>query len=128
MNSLFQQFNIFKIHTDNGPGFRSNDWLELMAALNIQIIASSALHPSGRGQVERLVQTIKTMLKRMLATKPDFNWEFLPYLCSKILNSSISPKTGFTPQEMVFGTKGQNNLMFGPLKQQYLHPQISNKK
>ena len=53
MNSLFQQFNIFKIHTDNGPGFRSNDWLELMAALNIQIIASSALHPSGRGQVER---------------------------------------------------------------------------
>ena len=28
LNSLFQQFNIKRIHTDNGPCFRSTAWLE----------------------------------------------------------------------------------------------------
>ena len=106
LNSAFQQFNIRKVHSDNGPGFRSIATLEAFAALNIQVIASAALHPEGRGQIERLVGTIKLMLKRMLAVKSDLNWEYLPYLCAKILNNSISPKTNFRPMEMVFGSQG----------------------
>ena len=79
-----------------------------MAALNIQIIGSAALHPEGRGQIERLVGTVKTLLKKMLSVKTSLNWEFLPYLCAKIINSTVSPKTGFTPQSMVFGTMNEN--------------------
>jgi len=100
----------------------------MMAALNIQVIASSALHPSGRGQVERLVGTIKTMLRKMLSVKPDFNWEYLPYLCSKILNTSVSPKTGFAPQTMVYGKSDAENNIFGPLQVELIHPFVRNNK
>jgi hypothetical protein len=74
-----------------------------MAAFNVQVMASAALHPAGCGQIEHLVGTIKLMLKKMLAVKSSLNWEFLPFLCAKILNNTVSPKTGFTPQQMVFG-------------------------
>jgi hypothetical protein len=73
-----------------------------MAAFNVQVIASAALHPAGCGQIERYIGTIKLMLKKMPAVKSSLNWEFLPFLCAKILNNTISPKTGFTPQQMVF--------------------------
>jgi hypothetical protein len=128
LNSLFQQFNIRRIHTDNGPCFRSSAWLETMAALNIQIIGSSALHPSGRGQVERLVGIIKIMLKRMLAIKADLNWEYLPYLCAKILNNTISPKTNFRPQEMVFGNQNSKTSNFDTEQLTHIHPLVQNNR
>jgi len=108
MNSVLQQFNVQRLHSDNGPCFRSTIWLETMSAFNIRVIASSALHPSGRGQIERLVGIIKIMLKRMLAINSTLNWEYLPFLCAKIINNSISPKTGFKPQQMVYGQQGTN--------------------
>ena len=108
MNILFQNvlqiFNVQRIHTDNGPCFRSQEWLELLASLKIQVIASAALHPQGRGAIEKQVGLIKTILKKMLATRPTLNWEYLPYLVAKVINNSVSPKTGFSPNQMVFGT------------------------
>ena len=67
-------------------------------------MATSALHPQGRGKIEKLVGIIKMMMKRILATKEDYNWENLPYICAKAYNSSISPRTGFRPDAMLFGT------------------------
>jgi hypothetical protein len=77
-----------------------------MAALKIKVLPSAALHPAGRGQVERLVQTVKEMMSKILATKRDFNWEYLPFIVAKVMNNSISPKTGFTPSEMLLGKDG----------------------
>ncbi len=61
-----------------------------MASLNIQIIASAALHPQGRGAIERQIGLIKSILKKMLATHQNLNWEYLPYLVAKIMNTSVS--------------------------------------
>jgi transposase InsO family protein len=72
-NSVLQIFNVKRIHSDNGPCFRSHEWLMTMASLNIQIIGSAALHPEGRGQIERLVGTVKTLLKKMLSVKTSLN-------------------------------------------------------
>ncbi len=47
LNSILQQFNVEKLHSDNGKGFRGTDWLESMSALGIKVIASSSLHPQG---------------------------------------------------------------------------------
>ena len=102
-------FNVRRIHSDNGPCFRSTHWLEIMASLNIQIIASAALHPQGRGSIERQIGLIKQMLKKMLATRPTLNWEYLPFLIAKIMNNSVSTKTGFKPQEFVFGSTGKTD-------------------
>lgn len=106
---FLQHFNVQRIHTDNGPLFRHNIWLKLMATLNIKIIDSSSLNPQARGKAERAVGIVKTLLKKILATSTSktLNWENLPYLVSKIINSSVVPRTGVTPYTMVYG----NNLL-----------------
>ncbi|MBG0744848.1 MAG: DDE-type integrase/transposase/recombinase [Cylindrospermopsis raciborskii KL1] len=109
LHSVLMPFNVRRIHSDNGPCFRSTHWLEIMASLNIQIIASAALHPQGRGSIERQIGLIKQMLKKMLATRPTLNWEYLPFLIAKIMNNSVSTKTGFKPQEFVFGSTGKTD-------------------
>jgi hypothetical protein len=80
-----------------------------MAALKIEIIHSSSLHPAGRGQIERMVRTVKEMMKKLLATRRDLNWEYIPFIVAKILNNSITPKTGFKPSEMLFGKDGSGS-------------------
>jgi transposase InsO family protein len=110
MNTVFQQFNVKKLHSDNGPGFRDTSWLKELAALKIEVLHSSALHPAGRGQIERMVRTVKEMMRKMLATRKDLDWESLPFIISKVLNNSICPKTGFSPSEMVLGKDGRDPL------------------
>jgi hypothetical protein len=115
LNSVFQQFNVEKLHSDNGPGFRHLPMLATMSALGVKIIASLSLHPAGRGKVERLVGIIKLLLKKFLATRQNLNWEYLPYLISKILhvNNTISPKTGYKPAVMLYGSTGAGDLHMG---------------
>ena len=104
--SVLQQFNVKRVHQDNAMCFRSQPWLSAMSALGITILNTSAIHPAGRGQIEREVGLVKLMMKKMLATSTNenFNWEMLPYLCAKIMNNNVSPKTNCKPAEMLFGT------------------------
>jgi transposase InsO family protein len=101
--AIFQQHNVEKIHSDNGPVFRKSDWLQEMAASNIEIINTSSLNPAARGKIENLVKLVKLMLKRMLAVRPDYNWKNLPTLCAHIFNNTTSPRTGFKPMTLVYG-------------------------
>jgi hypothetical protein len=103
LNCVLQQFNVSRLHSDNGSCFRSMNWLQTMASLNVHVIGSSALNPAGRGMIESSVNIVKLLLRKMLATHKDLNWEFLPFMVSKILNNSINPNTGFSPYTMVYG-------------------------
>jgi hypothetical protein len=78
--NVLQPVNVRRLHSDNGPCFRAINWLETVAALNIQVIGSAALHPSGRGHIERTVGIVKTMLKKMLAIQTALDWEYLLFL------------------------------------------------
>ena len=44
-------------------------------------------------------------MKKLLATasSDSLNWELLPFLVSKIMNHTVTPRTGFKPVEMIFG-------------------------
>jgi hypothetical protein len=111
---MLQSFNVSRIHTDNGPVFRNANWLKMMAALNIKVINSSAQNPSSRGKAEKAVHTVKTLLKKLLATSTSgtLNWENLPFIVSKIINHTIVPRTGYTPTQMIVGNR--------PLSQSFL--------
>ena len=74
-----------------------------MSALGIQIVSTAALHPAGRGAIERFVQTVKVLMKKLVVTRPTYDWQLLPFIISKTINNTTSLKTGFTPPEMVFG-------------------------
>ena len=101
--SVCQHFNVKKLHTDNGPGFRAAAFLKEMSALGIQVVSTAALHPAGRGTIERFVGTVKTLMKKLVATNPTYDWQLLPFIISKTINNTISLKTNFTPAEMVYG-------------------------
>ena len=64
--SVLRNFNIARVHTDNGPVFRNSQWLKLMSSLNIQIINSSAQNLSSRGKAEKAVGMVKTLLKKII--------------------------------------------------------------
>jgi hypothetical protein len=111
--SVLQTFQVKSIHSDNGPAFRNQQWLKLLAAINIKVVNSSALNPSSRGKAERAVGQVKSMLKKMLTTSSSesLNWECLVYLVSKIYNNTITPRTNLTPHQIVFG-KSENQENF----------------
>jgi hypothetical protein len=101
--AVFQQRNVEKVLSDNGPGFRSMPFLSILSALHIRVVASASLSPQGRGKIESLVKIVKLMIKRILATRPTYNWSWLPLICAIAINSTISPRTGFKPAAMVGG-------------------------
>jgi len=100
---VLQNFNVERIHSDNGPCFRNANWLKLLAAVKIKIINSSANNPAARGKAEKAVGTVKLLMKKLLAINSTYNWELLPYLVAKIMNQSLLPRIGMKPVEMVYG-------------------------
>jgi hypothetical protein len=80
-----------------------------MQALGITIVNTASLHPMGRGSIERMVQSVKLIMRKMLATKPTFNWKYLPYIFTKVFNTTISPKTVFAPNVMAYDLKMQES-------------------
>ena len=104
--TVFQQHNVERVLSDNGKGFRSLPHLAILSALHIQVVASASLSPIGRGKIERLVGIVKLMIKRILATKPTYNWSYIPLVCAIALNTTVSPRTGFKPSVMVGGNEG----------------------
>ena len=51
--------------TDNGPQFDSEEFRTLVKDYNVQDIAISS-HPQSNAMTERSVQTVKSLLKRLL--------------------------------------------------------------
>ncbi len=71
----------------------------------------------------RVLQVLeKLLLKRMLATLPNYDWEGLVTHVAFVLNTSVSPRTNHRPIEMVFGKDiGPSYLDSGiPAKPHYL--------
>jgi hypothetical protein len=115
MIALLQQRIVERIHSDNGPGFRSFPHLAILAALHIKVKATASLSPIGRGKIERLIGITKIMMRRILATRPSYNWAYIPMLVAIAINTTISPRTGFKPCVKVGGTD-QSGLTFMDLQ------------
>jgi hypothetical protein len=65
IREIFADFGLADtIVSDNGPQFSSVQFKEFCKQLNIEHKTSSPLHPSGNGQSERTIGTIKSMMKK----------------------------------------------------------------
>ena len=122
---LFQFHNVKKILSDNGPCFHSKKYTELFATLNIERIHTSRFHPASKGFVERKVRLVKDLMKKFLVSQNEQNWMGLEYIISKLLNSSKSPKTNFSPNELIFG---EDHDVFEKQTLVKLHPLIKQNK
>ena len=100
---IIQAFPVTTLLTDNAPSFLFKSHLRILATLGINKLATSALSPASKGLVESKVKKVKTILKKQLVLQDDYSWIALPIIVSKLLNSTISPKTNYSPYETTFG-------------------------
>ena len=59
----------YKIVTDNGPPFSSQEFNRFLSKLDITHTTSSPLYPRSNGSVERMVQMVKTLLSKNSNTR-----------------------------------------------------------
>ena len=58
--------------SDNGPQFRAKEFKDFCHSRNVTPIYTSPLHSSGNGQVERIIGTVKGMMKRSVRGQTDW--------------------------------------------------------
>ena len=87
--------------TDRGTQFTSGLFLELMKALEIKKIFTTAYHPQTDGQVERLNKTLVNML-RTIVDDYQTGWDDALPMAEWAYNTSIHASTGESPYFLTF--------------------------
>ncbi len=91
------------IQSDQGTNFMSNVFAKVMKQLAIKHHVSSAYHPQSQGAIERLHQTLKSML-RTFCVEHEKEWdEHIPLLLFAVRNTTQA-SLGFSSSELVFWT------------------------
>lgn len=91
-----------EILTDQGSNFMSQLLAEPYKLLHIHSIRTSPYHPQTDGLVERFNQTLKNMLRKVMA-KEGKDWDkLLPYLLFAY-REVPQASTGFSPFELLYG-------------------------
>uniref|UniRef100_A0A9J7Z8P6 Integrase catalytic domain-containing protein n=1 Tax=Cyprinus carpio carpio TaxID=630221 RepID=A0A9J7Z8P6_CYPCA len=91
------------------PPFMSRLMADLCTLLKVKQLRTSVYHPQTDGLVERFNQTLKQMLRRVLA-EDKHDWDLMfPYVLFGI-REVPQASTGFTPFELLFGRQPRGLL------------------
>lgn len=82
--------------TDNAPNLKQSIPGVLYRRMGIKSLNSTPYHPSSNGAVERLIQTLGTMIKCASQDDPNGWSEWIPRLTTKY-NHTVHKSTGFSP-------------------------------
>lgn len=92
------------IHSDQGRNFESAVFQRVCELCGISKTRSTSHHHEGVGLVERVIRTVKDILRCHINSTHD-NWDDLLYVIKFCYNSSVQASTGFSPYEIVFARK-----------------------
>ena len=92
------------ILTDQGTNFLSRTLEEFARMFRIEKYNTSAYHPQSNGGVERMHHTLTEYMKGYTDGCHD-EWDKWVYLAQHSYNTAIHESTGYTPHELVFGTR-----------------------
>ena len=102
LKGIYCDFGLPKrILSDNGPCFKSFEFIDFHAKLNISVEKSSAYNHNSVGSVERMVQTIK----QIMAKNADEAW-----LAMLIFRATDIPGLNKSPGEILNGRKYRTGL------------------
>ena len=90
-----------RVLTDNGPFFRSQEFIEFHSKLALSFEKASAYNHKSVGSVERMVQTIKQIILK----NAENSW-----LAMLIFRSTDIPGINRCPSEILNGQKCRTNL------------------
>ncbi len=98
-----------EILTDQGTPFMSRLMADLCRLLKVKQLRTTVYHPQADGLVERFNQTLKQMLRRVVA-EDKRDWDLMiPYVLFGI-REVPQASTGFTPFELLFGRQPRGLL------------------
>lgn len=98
-----------EILTDQGTNFMSALLQDVYLLLNIKRIRTTPYHPQTDGLVERFNSTLKSMLKKFVASNAKDWDEYLPYLLFAY-REAPQESTGFSPFELLYGRRVRGPL------------------
>ncbi len=98
-----------EILTDQGTHFMSWVMADLCRLLQVQQLRTSVYHPQADGLVERFNQTLKQMLRRVVA-EDGCDWDLMITYMLFGIREVPQASTGFTPFELLFGRQPQGLL------------------
>ena len=103
INKVICKYGVVKsIHSDQGVNFESELVKQVCKLLRIDKIKSVSYHPQSNGQVERAIQTVKTMMSCFVAENND-DWDLCLDQVIYAYNTSVNESTKHTPFEIMFG-------------------------
>lgn len=91
-----------RFHSDQGPNFESDLMEQLCDLYGVSKSRTTPYHPAGNGRVERMNQTLLSLLRTLEAEKQRRWPEHLPELL-QAYNNTVHSATGFAPSYLMFG-------------------------
>lgn len=108
---FFTTFGLPRIvQTDQGSNFLSKVFKNVLKALGVTHVVSSAYHPESQGALERWHQTLKCALRKY-CLETENEWDDGVPLVLFALHEARQESLGFSPSQLIFGYN-----IRGPLK------------
>jgi len=96
-----------RIISDRGSAFTSKEFNDFCEEEQIEHVVITTGIPRGNGQVERIFGTITPVLAKLAKDEPTKWFKYVPEV-QRIMNSTISRATKYTPFELMTGMKMRN--------------------
>ena len=91
------------IHSDRGPQFTSQFFLDLGKTLGIQITDTTGYNYKGNGQVERMHRDLGAIMRAALRDDPKASWEDVLPQPLFALRMAVCRTMGLAPYQLLFG-------------------------
>ncbi|GFW08257.1 retrovirus-related Pol polyprotein from transposon 17.6 [Trichonephila clavipes] len=133
LDKLILQQTIFgnpsKIITDKGSAFTSTEFHKFCQEESIEHVQITTGVPRGNGQIERMHETIIPVLTKLTIEEPE-KWFKHVHRLQRIMNSTTTRSTKFTPFEVLIGVKmkQKEDLQIKHLLEDELSEQFINKR
>ena len=103
LERIFMQYGVPKaLQSDQGTNFVSTLFQQVMEQLGIQQYIATAYHPQSQGALERLHQTLKSMLRKYCFDNEQ-DWDNGLIYVLYALRSTPQESLGFSPFQLLFG-------------------------
>lgn len=119
---IVQHFRPHTLLCDNFRGLVNYVVIKTLAMNDCYIPQVSSLNPYNRGEVEVTIRTLKTLLAKFLTPNTTYNYDYMLFNITMMLNSQIKASTGYSPLEIIYGKFSR--LAQGPWPNEYVQPRI----
>ena len=114
----FKEFLQFTGHStrllvvDNATFFSNKEVLTFLHKVGITKVRGNANHSESRGLVKSSIRILQTLIRKLLAPSPKYDFKSILFLAPVLLNRAPNPATGYSPYEALFG---RDPTKIGPL-------------